>query len=70
MIVFEDILGMLAEHGWSQKRLLAEKKISNGTIISLRAKRGITTKTIDTICELCDCQPNDFMKHVKEEQGN
>lgn len=69
MIVFSDILGMLSEHGWSTYRLQKEKQISNGTIINIRNKGHISTKTIDKICKLCECQPNDFMRYVPDEQG-
>ena len=61
MIVYHDILGKLSRAGWPTTRLQREKKISNGTIIQIRAGKPITTSTIDTICELCECQPGDLI---------
>ncbi len=61
MIEYHDILGRLSRCGWSTARLQKERKISNGTIIQIRAGRPITTRTIDVICELCQCQPGDLI---------
>jgi DNA-binding Xre family transcriptional regulator len=69
MIEFANILQMLSDHGWSTYRLQKEKKLSNGVIISIRAKKPLTTATIDKICELCDCQPGDLMRYVPGKQG-
>lgn len=70
MIVFSDVLKLLSANGWSTYRLIKEKKISNGTIVRLRAKQSVSTDTIGTICELCGCQPGDILKyepdHLKE----
>ena len=67
MIVFEDLLKLLSEHGWSAYRLRKENKISNGTIQRLRKRQSVSTDTIDKICELCDCQPADLMRYEKGE---
>lgn len=67
MIVYHDILGLLARHGWTTVRLQREHKISNGTIIQIRAGKPITTTTIDTICSLCQCQPGDILSHVPDD---
>jgi DNA-binding Xre family transcriptional regulator len=68
LIVFSDILKMLSDHGWSTYRLQKEKRISNGVIIQIRAKKPLSTTTIDKICELCDCQPGDLMRYVPSKQ--
>jgi putative transcriptional regulator len=64
MIIFNDILKMLSNAGWSTYRLKKEKQISNGTILQLRNGKPINTTTVDKICELCNCQPGDIMKYV------
>ena len=69
MIVFENLLQLLLDHGWSTYRLQKERQISNGTIIQIRNRKPISTQTIDKICELCDCQPGDLMHYVRSEQG-
>ena len=69
MIEFADMLKMLSDSGWSTYRLQKEKQISNGTIIQMRAKKPLSTNTIDKVCELCDCQPGDLMRYVPDKQG-
>ena len=66
MIVFDHPLKLLSDHGWSTYRLQKERKISNGTIARLRAGLSVSTDTIGTICELCDCQPGDIISYVRE----
>ena len=70
MIIFADVLKMLSDAGWSTYRLQKERKLGNGTISRLRAHESVSTDTIDIICDLCDCQPGDILKHVKaDNQG-
>ena len=70
MIVYHDILGLLLRNGWPTTKLQKERLISNGTIIQIRAGKPITTKTIDTICELCNCQPGDFLEYKPGKEGS
>lgn len=66
MIVFVDLLKLLSENGWSSYRLQKEHKIGNGSIIKIRTGGDISVKTINTICELCHCQPGDIMRYVSD----
>ena len=68
MIVYHDILGRLSRCGWSTVRLQKEKRISNGTIIQIRAGKPITTTTIGVICELCGCQPGDLISYEPDKK--
>ena len=68
MIVYVDILKRLAAAGWPTTRLQRERKISNGTIIQIRAGKPITTTTIDTVCRLCGCQPGDLLRYEPDEE--
>ena len=67
MIVFVDILKLLKEHGWTLYRLRKERQIGGGVIKRIQEKDSLSTNTIDTICRLCDCQPGDIMKYVKDD---
>ena len=67
MIVFNNVLQLLSDNGWSTYRLQKERQISNGTISRLRAYQSVSTDTINTICKLCHCQPGDIMTYVEEE---
>ena len=66
MIVYKDILEKLREAGWSTYRLRKEKILPNSVIIQIRAGLPITTATVDKICELLHCQPNDILEFKEE----
>lgn len=65
MIIFKDILKKLSAAGWSTYRLLKEKQLPNSVISRLRHGDPITTNTVDTICRLLHCQPNDIMEYIE-----
>ena len=67
MIVFADIMQLLARSGWSSYRIRRERVLSEGTMTRIRNGQPITTETIDTICRLCGCQPGDLMEYRKAE---
>ena len=65
MIIFKDILKKLSAAGWSTYRLLKERQLPNSVISRLRHGDTITTNTVDTICRLLHCQPNDIMEYIE-----
>ena len=69
MIVYNDILGKLSAAGWSTYRLQRENILGNGTIIQIRAGKPITTRTIDIICGLLQCQPSELLSWRPDEEA-
>lgn len=69
MIVYDGILQKLLDNGWTVYRLIKEKKIGNSTLTRIRRNASITTESIDTICELCNCQPSDIMHYEPSNKG-
>lgn len=65
MIIFEDIMAMLLENGWTSYRLRKEKIFSESTLTRIRNQEPITTVTIEKICDLCDCQPGELMHYTR-----
>jgi putative transcriptional regulator len=65
LIIFKDILKKLSAAGWSTYRLLKERQLPNSVISRLRHGDPITTNTVDTICRLLNCQPNDIMEYIE-----
>lgn len=49
----------------SQYQLIKEYHISTGTLDSLRQNRSITMHTLDNLCQILDCTPNDIVKIEK-----
>lgn len=68
MIVFADVLGMLAGRGYTSYRLHKEGILSGSTIDRLRRKADINTATLDVICSLLQCQPGELISWVPDEE--
>ena len=66
MIVYLDILKLLADSGWSTYRVAKERLLSPSTIDRIRKGQPINTTTIDTVCRLCRCQPGDILRFVED----
>lgn len=66
MIIYIDIMKRLKDNGWTTYRLRKERKIGDATVQRIKSNQSISTETINTICELCDCQPGDIMVYKRE----
>lgn len=67
MIVYKGILEKLADRGLTSYVLKKNNLLSGSVIDRLRENRPITTETLDTVCRLCECQPEDIIQYVPEE---
>jgi putative transcriptional regulator len=66
LIIFCNVMQLLADHGWTSYRLRRERVLSEGTLSRIRNGQPITTVTVDTICRLCSCQPGDLLHYVPD----
>lgn len=65
MIVYKiDILKALAEKGYTTTKLRREKLLSESTIQRIRNGGTINTDTINGVCLMLRCQPNDIIDIV------
>ncbi len=56
----------LEEKGITQYQLIKEYHFSTGTLDAFRQNRSVTVKTIETLCLILDCTPNDILKITDE----
>jgi len=61
-IKYKNIMEKLKEIGVSQKELREAGVLSQSTVARLRANQTITSDTIDTLCQLLHCTPNDIIE--------
>ena len=61
-----DVMEALNAKGFNTTRLRREKLLAEGTIQKLREKKPINWENIARICEMLNCQPNDFLEYVDE----
>lgn len=56
----------MKEKNITKYRLIKEYGFSNGTIDRLRANEHISTFTLEKLCMILDCTPNDIIEYIKE----
>lgn len=61
-----DVLQALKDKGYNTTKMRREKLLAEGSIQSLREKRPISFDSIGKICEMLNCQPNDFLEYVPD----
>lgn len=61
-----DVLAELKKAGYTTTRIREEKIIGQSYLQQIRHGELVSWKTIDTICELLNCQVGDLVEYVKE----
>lgn len=61
-----DILEALKQAGYSTYRLRKEKILGERVIQQLRNRELVSWKTIETICNILNCQPGDLVEYEKD----
>ncbi len=61
-----DVLSALKEKGYNTNRIRNEGLLSQSTLQKFRKGQGISWENIETLCQLLDCQPSDFLEYVKD----
>ncbi len=63
MIVYDKLWQMMEEKGITQYALIKHYQISPGQITRLKRNESVSTNTINTFCEILDCQVEDIMEY-------
>lgn len=67
MIVYDKLWHTMKNKGITQYALINQYRMSAGQLSRLRKNQNISSHTINTLCEILDCQPGDIMEYTKEE---
>ncbi len=69
MFDYSPLWETMRRKGITQYQLITDHKFSTGTLDALRKNKSVTVNTIDTLCTLLNCTPNDILriKRGKEE---
>lgn len=70
MITYEPLWNTLKEKGISQYRLIKDYGVSAGQISRLRANQNVSTHTLNTLCQILQCELSDIAQFVEEDQAN
>ncbi|MCR5701135.1 MAG: helix-turn-helix transcriptional regulator [Lachnospiraceae bacterium] len=66
MIVYDKLWETMKEKGVSQYTLIKKYGISPAQITRLKRNEYVSTHTIDTFCNILDCDITDIMSHTKD----
>ena len=66
MIDYSPLWQTMQSRGISQYQVL-QNGLDNKTLDSLKKGKNITLLTLEKLCEILDCTPNDVVRFVKDE---
>lgn len=66
-VVYYRLFDKLKARGIMQKTLAKDLSLSESTMQRLRRDENVTTEAIGKICEYLQCQPNDIMEVIPDE---
>ena len=67
MVSYKPFFETLLKKGVTEYNLIFKQGFSANTIHRMKRGQAITTKTIDSLCEVLDCRVEDVILYVKEE---
>ena len=64
-----DVMQILKDAGYNTNRIRKEKIMGEAMLQKLRSGQMVSWATLETLCDLLDCQPGDLIEFVKEAEG-
>jgi len=61
-----DVIATLKEAGYNTNRIRKEKIMGEAMLQKIRSGQMVSWATMETLCELLNCQPADLIEYVKE----
>lgn len=68
MVSYEPLWQTVKERGITAYTLMVRHNINPRTINNLKHNRGITVYTLERLCAILQCTPNDILKFTPDEQ--
>ena len=72
MLKYDKLFKLLSDNGYTVTKIRENKIMGQATYYGLKnGTKGLDAKTINKICSIFNCQPNDIIEYVPdEEKGN
>jgi len=61
-----DVIAALKEAGYNTNRIRKEKIMGEAMLQKIRSGQMVSWATMETLCELLNCQPADLIEYEKE----
>lgn len=66
---YEGLWKVMKEKGVSQYALIKKHHISPAQITRLKRNESVSTHTIEMFCKILDCEVEDIMKYIRDEEN-
>lgn len=67
MIIYDKMLNLLKERGYTSYRIKKENIIGQATLTKIKkGSGGLDHRSIDKLCRVLHCQPADLMEYVED----
>lgn len=70
MILFDKLWQTMQERGITQYDLYTKYNMNRAQLHRLRHNRNIETNTLDRLCNILDCNIEDIMTHIKDDNNS
>lgn len=70
MITFEPLWETMKHKHVTIYALTHKHGIKNGTVYTMKSNGNVTLKTINKLCNILDCTPEDIFRYSKEDDIN
>ena len=67
MISYQPFYDTLFKKGITEYQLIYKQGLSANTLHRMKHGEAISTKTLNTLCEILDCEVCEIIKYVREE---
>ena len=61
-----DVIATMKEAGYNTNRIRKEKIMGESMLQKIRSGQMVSWATLETICDILNCQPGDLIEYVKE----
>lgn len=70
MILFDKLWQTMQERGITQYDLYTKYNMNRAQLHRLRNNQNIETNTLDRLCNILDCNIEDIMTHIKDDNNS
>ena len=70
MILFDKMWQTMKERGITQYDLYTKYNMNRAQLHRLRHNQNIETNTLDRLCNILDCNIEDIMTHIKDDNNS
>ena len=68
MVSYEPLWNTMKEKGITTYALIEKHRVQSKTVYKLKHNKHITTATLERLCEILECTPNDVIEFIKVQE--